>query len=276
MSKNVSLSIIVPAYNEENHIRGCLDSIARQTVAPNEVIIVDNNSSDTTAGIAASYPFVTVLHEKKQGVVFARNRGFDAATGEIIGRFNADVILEPQWVEKTKQYFQSNDVQMVTGYVKTKLLPSVEWPYTTLWTAAFYRATRAFFGTTLLWGANMAITKKAWKATRDKVSTDGAMVHEDVDIGLCILEHFKKEAVLAKDLSVKTNEQSYHYWPKLKEYLQMYHRTYKRHSDALSNFAYRPGPHSILDLVSYVFVVIFVLISIILFPFAWSYRKLTA
>ena len=61
VSKNFSLSIIIPVYNEESHLRQCLDAIAKQIEKPDEVIVVDNNSTDETVQIAKSFSFVKVL-----------------------------------------------------------------------------------------------------------------------------------------------------------------------------------------------------------------------
>ena len=55
------VSVIIPAWNEAKHIGDCLRSVAAQSLQPDEVIVVDNKSTDDTAKIAASFPFVTVL-----------------------------------------------------------------------------------------------------------------------------------------------------------------------------------------------------------------------
>src|ERR1019366_8076903 len=91
--KHMRVSLVIPAYNEKHHIKACLDHIASQRVVPYEVIVVDNASTDKTAAIARSYDFVTLITEKRQGVVFARDTGFNLARGDIIGRIDADTLL---------------------------------------------------------------------------------------------------------------------------------------------------------------------------------------
>src|SRR5262245_36697630 len=93
------LSIVIIAFNEEKHIGPCLEAIAHQTVAPDEVIVVDNNSTDRTVQIASSYPFIKVIHETEQGMIPARNTGLDAAKGDLLARIDADTRIPPQWVE---------------------------------------------------------------------------------------------------------------------------------------------------------------------------------
>ena len=115
MKKPLTLSLIIPAYNEEHHLKDCLDSIAKQTVMPDEVLVIDNNSTDKTVAIAKKYPFVRVIHEPKQGVIHVRNTGFDAATGDIIGRTDADNLLTENWVKRVKEIFADENVDAATG-----------------------------------------------------------------------------------------------------------------------------------------------------------------
>ena len=125
-----SLSIIIPAYNEARHIKACLDAIAAQTEVPDEVIVVDNNSTDRTVEIANSYPFVTIMNESTQGIVFARNRGFNATTTDIIGRIDADSVLPIDWVTRVKAYYAEPEhfasyAYTGGGFFYNKPLPSV-------------------------------------------------------------------------------------------------------------------------------------------------------
>src|SRR3990167_3424187 len=113
--KRLTLSIVIPAYNEEDHLKACLDSISKQTIKPLQVIVVDNNSTDKTAEIAKSYNFVTLIKEEKQGIAYARNRGFDAVTADIIGRIDADTMLFPKWVEYAIDYLSAHPDELLTG-----------------------------------------------------------------------------------------------------------------------------------------------------------------
>jgi glycosyltransferase involved in cell wall biosynthesis len=101
--KALSLSIVIPVYNEQSHLKACLDSIAKQEDYPDEVIVVDNNSTDKTCDIAKSYPFVKLAREKKQGVLSARTKGFNLAKSDFIGRIDADTVLPPTWIKDVKK-----------------------------------------------------------------------------------------------------------------------------------------------------------------------------
>jgi peptidoglycan-N-acetylglucosamine deacetylase len=103
------LSVVIPAYNEALSIKRCLNSLARQQTAyPFEVVVVDNNSTDNTAEVVASYPFATLVHEKNQGIGPARQAGQDAATGDIVLHTDADSELPPDWVERYGLSFEKN------------------------------------------------------------------------------------------------------------------------------------------------------------------------
>src|SRR5215218_5513436 len=114
-SKSLRVSIVVPVYNEGAQLAACLEAIAAQRSVPYEVIVVDNNSTDDTIAVAKSFNFVKLLRESRQGVVHARNRGFDAARGQIIARIDADTVLPPGWTGQVQATFQNSGVSAVSG-----------------------------------------------------------------------------------------------------------------------------------------------------------------
>src|SRR5579883_2638923 len=115
VASRLHISLVIPAYNEEQYLGACLDAVAAQTVMPDEVIVVNNNSTDRTVEIAKEYPFVTLLHEKRPGLRFTRNTGMDAATGDVIGRIDADTTLSPGWCEELHKLFADSAVHAATG-----------------------------------------------------------------------------------------------------------------------------------------------------------------
>ena len=109
-------SIIVPAYNEAAYLGRALDSLLRQDYNGRyEVIVVDNNSTDGTAAVAAEYG-VSVVKESQQGVCAARQRGVDCATGEIIISTDADTTQPRDWLRTIDARFaESERVVAVAG-----------------------------------------------------------------------------------------------------------------------------------------------------------------
>lgn len=96
MSQKILLSVIIPAYNVEDTIARCVDSVLRQDVAGMEVIIVDDGSTDATPSICDAYtanPAVTVVHTVNGGLSVARNNGIERARGELITFVDSDDYL---------------------------------------------------------------------------------------------------------------------------------------------------------------------------------------
>lgn len=186
MNKPLALSLIIPAYNEEEHLQACLDSIAAQTVAPFEVLVVDNNSRDKTAQLAATYPFVRVIKAKKQGIVYARNAGFDAAKGDILGRIDSDSILPTDWVESIMNFYARSKNHNV-AFTGGGTFYNVPFPALGRWLLDLlaFRVNRLTLGHHFLFGSNMALPRSVWLDVRDSVCnrTD---IHEDIDIAVHI------------------------------------------------------------------------------------------
>jgi glycosyltransferase involved in cell wall biosynthesis len=114
------ISVVIPAWNEENYIGRCLDSILKQdTLVSYEVIVVNNNSVDQTVNITKSKKGAILLNESRQGVAFARNTGAKAARGAIIAFVDADCIPPFDHLKKIFTFFQSNEkeVGLVGPYV---------------------------------------------------------------------------------------------------------------------------------------------------------------
>lgn len=94
----MTISIIIPAYNEEKRLPMCLQSIMEnKTSAVLEVIVVDNASTDRTAEVAAGFSGVRVVREERKGLTFARQRGLMEARGTLLANIDADTRLSAQW-----------------------------------------------------------------------------------------------------------------------------------------------------------------------------------
>jgi glycosyltransferase involved in cell wall biosynthesis len=101
------VSLIIPAYNEESYIGRCLESVLKNAPGGfDEIIVVDNASTDRTAEVARSYPGVTVVREEQKGLPAAREAGRRAATGELLAYIDADTRLHPGWLPMAKNVFE--------------------------------------------------------------------------------------------------------------------------------------------------------------------------
>jgi glycosyltransferase involved in cell wall biosynthesis len=187
MNKNLRVSIVIPVYNEEDTLAACLEAIAVQTVEPFEVIVVDNNSSDNTVAIAARYSFVKLLSEPRQGVVHARNRGFNAAKGEIIGRIDADTMLAPNWVAQVQRVFTDETIAAASGAMRYHDMSFGSTANAIDLKIRRYLA-RQLDREVAMQGANMAVRRRAWQEVRTSLCNRSGM-HEDFDIGIHILHN---------------------------------------------------------------------------------------
>jgi glycosyltransferase involved in cell wall biosynthesis len=118
------VSIIVPVYNGSRTIDALLVSLLALDYPADryEILIVDNRSSDDTRERVARYP-VTLLEETEiQSSYAARNRGVEAATGEILAFTDADCVVEPAWL---KQLLVNHKESHWAGFAgRTKAYPS--------------------------------------------------------------------------------------------------------------------------------------------------------
>jgi len=102
-----SISVIVPAYNEEKYLAKTLKTLRNQTFKDYELIVVDNNSKDRTNEIARKLADRVVV-EKKKGYHNATNRGAKEAKGKIIAFCDADSLYPRDWLEKIMADFENN------------------------------------------------------------------------------------------------------------------------------------------------------------------------
>lgn len=182
----MKVSVVVPAYNEELFIGRCLGSLVGQSVKPDEIIIVDNNSTDKTVEIAKRF-HVKVVKEKTQGMTHARNRGFNEARHEIIARCDADVVVPSDWIERIKKNFTRKKIDALSGPVAYTDSPFIT--HSPIPSQVYLESLRLLSkGNRYLVGPNMSLTKEIWKKVKDIVNTDDSKVHEDIDLSLKIVK----------------------------------------------------------------------------------------
>jgi glycosyltransferase involved in cell wall biosynthesis len=117
MDKHKSISVVIPAYNEEKSIQSVIRDFSKPYVS--EIIVVDNNSTDKTAELARKSG-AKVVTETNQGYGFALQRGMREAKGDIIILTEADCTFVGKDMEKLLIYI--DDVDMVLGTRLTREL----------------------------------------------------------------------------------------------------------------------------------------------------------
>lgn len=94
----MTITIAIPAYNEEKYIGACLERIIKH--APEnltEILVINNASTDKTAQAASRYPQVRVVNEPNKGLTKARQRAFLEARGELLAFVDADSLIPENW-----------------------------------------------------------------------------------------------------------------------------------------------------------------------------------
>jgi glycosyltransferase involved in cell wall biosynthesis len=114
------VSVVIPVFDGERFLPEALRSVAGQTLAPREVIVVDDGSGDRSAAVAEAFSAdITCLRQANCGVAGARNRGLAAATGEFVAFLDQDDLWPPDRLELTVAAFAGRpDVDIVTGRVE--------------------------------------------------------------------------------------------------------------------------------------------------------------
>jgi glycosyltransferase involved in cell wall biosynthesis len=180
----MKVSVVIPAYNEENYIAACLESMLDQEEKADEIIVVNNNSTDRTVDIVKQYP-VRMINETEQGMIQARNRGFNEAHYEIIARTDSDTRVSSDWIKKIKQNFIDADLVALSGSASTYDAPNSFSKLAAEQTLKSYlKFMKRALGHDCLIGPNMAIRKSAWEKVKDSVCLKDHDVHEDIDLSI--------------------------------------------------------------------------------------------
>lgn len=113
------ISVIVPCYNGEAVLERCISSLLAQTLPLQEIIIVNDGSTDGSAALAQSfadrYPAVKVISKENQGLPQARKTGVETAQGEYIGFLDCDDWVEPETYRSLYEMSMAEDADIAVG-----------------------------------------------------------------------------------------------------------------------------------------------------------------
>ncbi len=116
-----SISIIIPVFNEQEHIKKCLDRILEikktsMYAGSVQIIVVDNGSTDNTKKILLEYRSkILIINEPRKGTGFARQRGLECATGNYIACIDADCLPSENWIKTAMKIFKDEKVNSIAG-----------------------------------------------------------------------------------------------------------------------------------------------------------------
>lgn len=185
LSLVVTVSVIVPSLNDAELLATCLAALAVQSRPADEVIVVDNGSTDATAAVAAAAG-ATVVHESTRGTMPATAAGFDAARGQVLARLDADSVPPPDWVQQVATAFEADpQLAALTGpgefYGRSRAL---HWFAETVYIGGYRWFVGGLLGHQPLFGSNLALRAAAWAGMRSRVHRDRQQVHDDLELSI--------------------------------------------------------------------------------------------
>ncbi len=181
----LSVSVVIPARDDAPALERCLSALERQTVAPLEVVVVDNGSRDATAEVARRHG-ARVVDEPRAGIPMAAAAGYDAAHGDLIARLDADSLPGPDWLERVTAAMADPRRDAVTGVGSFYELPRTGRLVSAVYLGAYYGLCYLALGHHALWGSSMAVRRSSWLAVRAAVHDDDAELHDDLDLAFAL------------------------------------------------------------------------------------------
>ena len=179
----MKLSFVIPAHNEENYLRPCLESVLSEAAKQDwtyEILVVDNASTDGTRALAQSFANVRVVSEPIKGLTRARERGFREAQGEILAYIDADSRLSQNWFAILKDSFENPGLVCLSGPYRYYDLSRIRRFFAELGWRLFAPATYRLVGYMVL-GGNFAVKREVLERMGG-FNTEILFYGEDTDI----------------------------------------------------------------------------------------------
>jgi glycosyltransferase involved in cell wall biosynthesis len=178
-----TLSVVIPAKDDAEMLERCLKALTAQTRPADEIIVVDNRSTDATAAVARRHGAVVVAEERR-GITAAASRGYDEARGELIARCDADSIPDPSWLARIEGFLEGRpDAVAVTGGATFYDLGPVQgWFARVFYLGAYFLSVGAAIANVPLFGSNFAMRAPLWRGISPSVPRDEPDLHDDFDL----------------------------------------------------------------------------------------------
>lgn len=179
----LTISVVIPVKDDAQQLANCLRALAAQTVPADEIIVVDNESEDSTVDVArAAGARVVACH--RPGIPAASSAGYDAAESDVIARLDADCVPAENWLETVASAFAEHPTtDAVTGgafFVDGPV--ALRRPLAMLYLGSYYLLTLPLLGHLAVFGSNLAMRRTAWQSVRSSVHRHDPIVHDDLDL----------------------------------------------------------------------------------------------
>lgn len=235
-----SVSVVIPTRNDGLQLRTCLAFLSRQSRPADEIIVVDNSSSDDTAAICAAAGVRYMLVDLP-GIPATAAAGFDAAASGIIARLDTDSRPPQDWLEHVARLLgTSGPFTAVTGPgVFYGGNPLVRWAGRHLFLGAYFTVIGFMLGHPPVYGSNFALSRDVWAGIRADVVRDNADVHDDFDISYRLGPHMT--VIYDPELKVGVSARPFASWSSFRRRIFMTLVTFR------VEFAYEPPLRRRLD-----------------------------
>lgn len=180
-----TITVVIPAFNDEAMLRECLDRLSSQLRPADEVIVVDNASTDDTEDVARAMG-ARVIRQPVQGIFPAASAGYDAASGDIIARLDADSRPPADWLAHLEaELIVAPEIGVVTGpgefYDGN---PLITWLGENLYIGGYFWFGGLWLDNGPIFGSNFAMRREVWWRVRERVHSGLRRVHDDLDLSL--------------------------------------------------------------------------------------------
>ena len=153
-----SVSLVIPVYNQLDYTKQCLESIARCTEPPYELIIVDNASTDGTQDFLRGVKATVITNPRNLGCAKAWNQGVRASHGDIVAILNNDIVVMKGWIKGLVKFMEQEDHGIVSPAAREGYLNYDLDAYAREFTQSCKDATRAE-----LYGACLVINRDVFE-----------------------------------------------------------------------------------------------------------------
>jgi glycosyltransferase involved in cell wall biosynthesis len=105
----MKISVAVPCYNGAQYLARNIESLLEQTRVPDQILIVDDGSQDSSGAIVEKYPVELITHERNRGLAVARNTALQNSTGDVLVYIDADTLAAPDLIEVLVSGYADDD-----------------------------------------------------------------------------------------------------------------------------------------------------------------------
>lgn len=195
-----TISVVIPSYNDADFLRVCLGALAGQLRPADEIVVVNNASTDATVAVALAAG-ARVVYEPFHGIWPAAAAGYDSAGGDVIARLDADSIPPANWLAKIEARLAARpDVDVLTGpgdfYGCSAFVGFLG---RTIYIGGYFRSIGFWLSHPPVFGSNFAMRRQVWLETRDVVHRNRSDVHDDLDFSL----HLDPSVTVAYDRTLR-------------------------------------------------------------------------